>query len=90
MKKARGKSNSDIRPEYDFASMKGGVRGQYVSRYRAGTNLVLLQPEVARAFPTDQAVNEALMAVLRITDTVRLIGKSRPPAKSARRYGKVR
>ena len=66
-----------MRPEYDFASMKGGVRGKYVRRYRAGTNLVLLEPEVARAFPDDAAVNEALRAVLRATRVVRLTGKLR-------------
>ena len=63
MKKADKKLKNEIRPEYDFASMKGGVRGKYVSKYRAGTNLVLLEPELARAFPTDAAVNQALRAV---------------------------
>ena len=57
MKKANQKLKDDIRPEYDFASMKGGVRGKYVNKYRAGANLVLLDPEVARAFPTDAVVN---------------------------------
>jgi hypothetical protein len=70
MKKAKPKSN-DIRPEYDFAKMKGGVRGKYAKRYRAGTNLVLLDPEVYKAFPTAAAVNQALRAVLRITKAVR-------------------
>jgi hypothetical protein len=60
-----------MRPEYDFAAMKGGVRGKYVWRYRAGTNLVLLEPEVAEAFPNDAAVNEALRAVLRATRVVK-------------------
>lgn len=67
MKKANRKLKDDIRPEYDFASMKGGVRGKYVDKYRSGTNLVLLDPEVARAFPTDAAVNQALRAVLGAT-----------------------
>jgi len=40
--------------------MKGGVRGKYCRRYRAGTNLALLAPDVAKAFPNDEAVNEAL------------------------------
>jgi hypothetical protein len=51
--------------------MKGGVRGKYVNKYRAGTNLVLLEPEVAAAFPTDAAVNQALRAVLTATKAVR-------------------
>jgi len=61
-----------MRPEYDFASMKGGVRGKYAKRYRAGTNLVLLDPELAKVFPNETAVNDALRAVLKLTETVRL------------------
>jgi len=57
-------SQNNKRPEYDFASMKGGVRGKYAASCRAGTSLVLLDPEVARAFPTDAAVNQTLRAVL--------------------------
>ena len=60
MKRDNRISLNDVRPEYDFASMKGGICGKYVKRYRAGTNLVLLDPEVAAAFPSDAAVNEAL------------------------------
>jgi hypothetical protein len=45
--------------------MAGGVRGKYLERYRAGVNLALLEPEVAQAFPTDQAVNEALRKAMR-------------------------
>jgi hypothetical protein len=57
----------DLRPEYDFrALLKGGVRGKYVERYRAGTNVVLLAPDVAKAFPTADAVNEALRLVMRM------------------------
>jgi hypothetical protein len=52
--------NDDLQPEYDFASMRGGVRGKYVARLRKGSDLVLLDPEVAEAFPSDAAVNEAL------------------------------
>lgn len=76
MKKDNRKSTNDMRPEYDFASMKGGVRGKYAKRYRAGTNLILLDPELAEAFPSDAAVNEALRAVLKMTETVRLATKS--------------
>ena len=46
--------------------MVGGVRGKYVERYRAGTNLVLLDPDIAQAFPTDASVNEALRLLLQI------------------------
>jgi hypothetical protein len=44
--------------------MKGTVRGRYAKRYRAGTNLALLDPELADAFPTEGAVNDALRAAL--------------------------
>ncbi|MFN0103075.1 MAG: hypothetical protein ACKV2U_13415 [Bryobacteraceae bacterium] len=76
MKKASTKSANDMRPEYDFASMKGGVRGKYTQRYRAGTNLVLLDPKLAEVFPTAAAVNKALRAVLNITKIVRLPSKA--------------
>ena len=46
-----------MRKEYDF---KKGVRGKYAERYQEGTNLVLLEPEIAKYFPTAQAVNRAL------------------------------
>ncbi|MFQ6057604.1 MAG: hypothetical protein ACE5MB_01830 [Anaerolineae bacterium] len=57
----------DLRPEYDLKQLlKGGVRGKYVEPYRAGTNLVRLAPDVARAFPTEEAVNEALRLVMKM------------------------
>ena len=59
-----------MRPEYNFASMRGGVRGKYAKRYRAGNNLILLDPQLAEAFPTDAAVNRALRAVLKMAETV--------------------
>ena len=70
MKKASTKSENDMRAEYDFASMKGGVRGKYAKQYRAGTNLVLLDPKLAEVFPTDAAVNNALRAVLNMSKVV--------------------
>jgi hypothetical protein len=64
--------DDDLRPEYDFASMKGGVRGKYSRRIREeGTNIVLLDPEVAEAFPPEASVNEALRGVLNTTRAVR-------------------
>jgi len=60
--------DDDLRPEYDLPQLlKGGVRGKYAERFRAGTNLVLLAPEVARAFPNDEAVNAALRLVIQMT-----------------------
>ncbi|MBI5291085.1 MAG: hypothetical protein HY872_04315 [Chloroflexi bacterium] len=56
----------ELRPEYDLSQMKGAVRGKYVERYKAGTNLILLEPDVAVVFPTDEAVNEALRLLIKI------------------------
>jgi hypothetical protein len=69
MKKTlKGELNDELRPEYDLRELlKGGVRGKYVEQYRSGTNLVLLEPDIAKAFPSDQAVNEALRLVLKLT-----------------------
>ncbi len=74
MKKTNPTPSDEMRPEYDFASMKGGVRGKYAGRAREGTNIVLIQPDVADAFPTERAVNEALKGVLNTTRAVRNTG----------------
>jgi hypothetical protein len=64
MKKIETEEEDDLRPEYDFPGIKGGVRGKYAERYREGTNLVLLDPDVAAAFPDAKAVNDALRQLL--------------------------
>ena len=74
MTKTQSKASDEMRAEYDFASMTGGVRGKYVDRVRRGTNIVLIEPEVSHAFPTEQAVNEALKGVLNTTRAVRSRG----------------
>jgi hypothetical protein len=53
----------EMREEYDFS---GGVRGKYAERYAQGTNLVLLDPDVAKVFPDSAAVNDALRALVKI------------------------
>jgi hypothetical protein len=68
------RKREELRSEYDFASMKGGVRGKHYLEYRNGTNVVLLQPDVAEAFPTEDAVNEALRAILTTARAVRRTG----------------
>ena len=65
MKKPTSKRpTSEMRAEYDFS---GGVRGKYVDRYRRGTNVVLIDPELADAFPDSKSVNEALRALVAIS-----------------------
>ncbi len=66
-KKANNEMADELRPEYDMKTLlKGGVRGKYAASYRAGTNLVLLDPDVAKAFPNGQAVNDALRLVIEL------------------------
>ena len=59
------KAADELRREYDLSSLKTGVRGKYFERYQAGTNLVLLSPDVARHFPNEQSVNSALRELIR-------------------------
>jgi hypothetical protein len=72
--------------------MKGGVRGKYVARLRKGSNLVLLEPEIAAAFPSDDAVNEALRGILNTTRAVRgkggLPNRALQPTSRAKLRGK--
>ena len=61
--------DDELRPEYDLSQLlKGGVRGKYAERTREGTNLVLLAPDVAEAFPDGEAVNEALRIVMQFEE----------------------
>ena len=62
MKKGTRRDN-EMRDHYDFT---GGVRGKYARRYAEGTNVVMLDPDVARVFPNGEAVNETLRAVAQI------------------------
>ena len=64
MKKDDPDRDDDLRPEYEAADLKGGVRGKHLDRYRSGTNLARLEPDVRAAFPSDEAVNEALRSVM--------------------------
>ncbi|HKO57601.1 MAG TPA: hypothetical protein VJ276_17135 [Thermoanaerobaculia bacterium] len=62
MKKADSEeTNDEMRPEYD---LRGGVRGKYYERYRQGTNVVLLDPDVASVFHDSETVNLALRQFL--------------------------
>ena len=66
-KRTTTKTKDELRPEYDMKSLfKGGVRGKYAKKYRAGTKLVLLDPDVAKAFPSEKAVNETLRLVMKL------------------------
>ena len=76
MKKARSKKGDELRAEYDLRRLlKEGVRGKYAKRYQAGTNLVLLDPEVRKAFRDERAVNDALRLVIELRKVG--VGRSR-------------
>ena len=67
MKRAeKTKVRDELRREYDLAKLKGGVRGKYTARYKVGTNLVLLWPDVAEYFPDERSVNTALRKLIRV------------------------
>jgi hypothetical protein len=62
MKKAREKNNEMLR-EYDFSQ---GVRGKYARRYVRGSNVVVLEPDVAKVFPNAEIVNASLRSLAKI------------------------
>ena len=63
MKQVTIKDDPDMLNEYDFT---GGVRGKYVERFAAGSNIVVLSPDVANFFPDSESVNEALRMLVKI------------------------
>ncbi|MGH7827297.1 MAG: hypothetical protein ACREQ7_19230 [Candidatus Binatia bacterium] len=65
MKKKSRRRQDDLRPEYDFWGLPGGVKGKHAAQYRQGTNLVLLDRDVAKVFRDDADVNEALRTVMK-------------------------
>lgn len=83
--KYMSKPDDDMRPEYRREDLGKGVRGKYFARVSKGSNLVLLNDKVANAFPTGEAVNEALLGLLALTEqTARITARSsRTPRKRA-------
>jgi hypothetical protein len=77
MKKANDRTRDELRREYDLSKLKGRVRGKHHKEARAGTNLVLLEPDVAEVFPDASAVNEALRLLAEVA--------SRKPSRSRSR-----
>jgi hypothetical protein len=79
-KKYKDETLDDLRAEYDLANLlKEGMLGKYSKRYEQGTNIVLLSPDVAKAFPNEEAVNEALRLVIQLKRIPR--GEKRLSAK---------
>lgn len=59
----------ELENEYDFSQFQGGIRGKYLERYQQGNNLVLLEPDIAQAFPNDEAVNNALRLLINLAQS---------------------
>ena len=64
----KDKTSDELRPEYKLEDLGIGVRGKYFESYRSGTNLVLLSPDVAKVFSTEEAVNEALRSLISLAE----------------------
>jgi len=80
MKKAK---SEELRPEYRRENLGPGVRGKYFESYQKGTNLVLLSPDVAKAFPTEEAVNDALRSLIELAQ--KSIGLTRRSTERAKK-----
>jgi len=78
MKKVRKTNKDELRREYKLSDFPGGfVRGKYVGRLRRSSNIVVLRPEVAEAFPNEEAVNKALLSLIKVAQkTTRLTKRS--------------
>lgn len=72
----------DLKPEYRLEDLGPIEPGKHFAAYQKGTNLVLLQPEVAAAFPTAEAVNDALLGLM---DLARKLGPPRQPKRAQSR-----
>jgi hypothetical protein len=78
----KDKEYDELRPEYRREDLGQGVRGKYFESYQKGTNLVLISPDVAKAFPTEKAVNEALRSLIDLAQkSTGIINRSTERAK---------
>ena len=85
MKKASAKGmNDDLRPEYDLSQLKGGVRGKYYREATAGTNLVLIEHDLADVFPDSESVNRALRMLVNTAAAAAGTARRRPGAPNHR------
>ena len=86
MKKAKHTNGDELRAEYKLSDFRGGfVRGKYATRLRKSSNIVVLRPEVAEAFPDEEAVNKALLSLIDVAQkTTRLMRRPTGRAKKLR------
>jgi hypothetical protein len=95
MSTKNGSRVDDLQPEYDLRALTGAVRGKYFGRASSGATVVVLEPDVAEAFPTSEAVNEALRALAKVARThvpesSKLPNKPLQPTSRKRRPTKAR
>ena len=87
----RRNDNDEMRPEYDFSR---GVRGKHYQAYRAGTNVVFLEPDIAEMFPDSASVNQALRLLVRLAKTKGIAdgwaNQALQPTSRAKRKGRSR
>ena len=62
----KDKDIDEMRSEYTREDLGSGIRGKYLNEYKESHNLVLLKPEIAKVFPTEEAVNEALLSLIKL------------------------
>jgi len=72
MEKIESKNLDDLRPEYERSDFGELILGKYAARLSEETNVVILEPDVAKTFPNEKAVNEALRGLLRLMETTHL------------------
>jgi len=90
MKKASTKSlDDDLRPEYDLSQLKGGVRGKYYRQAASGTNLMLIEPELAEVFGDAESVNRALRLLVDTAEAAARPARHRQGARSKRPHPSV-
>jgi hypothetical protein len=85
MKKASKKIDDELRPEYDLSQFKGGVRGKYYRQAMAGTNLMLIEPDLAEIFPDAESVNRALRFLVETAEAAAGPARRRQGAPHKRR-----
>jgi hypothetical protein len=79
MKQAKSAASDELRPEYKRENLGPMVRGKYAARLKVASNIVVLSPEVAKAFPNAEAVNDALMGLIDLAKSA-----ARPIRRSTR------
>lgn len=90
MKRGNRKAADELRPEYRRSDLGKVVRGKYAARVATETNVVVLEPEIAEAFPNAKAVNEALRGLLDVAATTARLTRRSTEHTGQRRGGRVR